>query len=208
MHGLGQYLGGVEKTSLSWAKVRELLDPYWVPLTDAPQVDNRWPTTEIDGQRAKRTVQRTYPDPPGAVWAAITAPSRLAEWFGTVETGLQGEPEPLVGSARRQTWSATFADGPGTASGTIEKCDAPRELVTSWQWDYEPFGSVVRVVLEPTDDGGTTLHLEERDAPATRAAGYAAGWYAKLAGLAIHLGGAKPTEADWDAAFAMAQRTA
>jgi uncharacterized protein YndB with AHSA1/START domain len=168
------------------------LDPFWEPLVNAPVTDDRWPTAKIRGDRADLSAQRICAAAPERVWSAITEPVRLSAWFGIVELG--------------DTWTVSFTDGPGTASGTIEHCEQPREIVTTWQWDHDDTLSRLRVTLDPVD-GGTMLRVEQTGAAAPYARGYGAGWYAKLAGLAVHLGGDTPTDADWDADFALAQRT-
>ena len=192
LHRLGQHLRASEPSDVAWAEVRATLDPFWEPLVNAPITDDRWPTVMISGDRANLAAQRTYLASPEQVWAAITEPERLAAWFGTVEVG--------------DTWTVSFSDGPGTASGTIERCERPRELVTTWRWDHDGETSVLRITLEPVD-AGTVLRLEQSGTAARYASGYGAGWYAKLAGLADHLGGRTPTAADWDADFALARRT-
>lgn len=190
---LGQFLTAGESSDVPWADVRTMLDPFWEPLVNAPITDDQWPTTaDAGGDRADLSTQRTYTAPPEAVWAAITEPARLAAWFGDVELG--------------DTWTVSFRDGPGTASGSIERCEPSRELVTTWKWDHDDRTSVLRVTLEPVDDG-TVLRLEQSGAAARYAPGYGAGWYAMLAGLAVYLDGRTPTEADWDADFALARRT-
>lgn len=192
LHRLGQHLDGSEPRDISWADVRATLDPLWEPLANSPVADDRWPTAKISGNRADLAAQRIYAAPPGRVWSAITEAAQLASWFGNLELG--------------DTWTVSFSDGPGTASGAVERCEPPHELVTSWQWDHTDQPSVVRVTLEPVE-GGTLLRVEEAGAAAPYARGYGAGWYAKLAGLAVHLSGGRPTEADWDAEFALATRT-
>lgn len=192
LHRLGQYLRDAEPTSVPWTEVREVLDPFWQPLVHAPEIDARWPSVERQADDANIHVRRFFPAAPDDVWDALTDPDRLAAWFGTVEIG--------------DTWTVRFPDGPGTASGTIERCEPGRELITSWKWAHEETGSLVHLTLEPVA-GGTVLRLDERAAPSPFAHSYAAGWYAKLAGLALHLAGTDPTEADWDADFSLAGRT-
>lgn len=190
LHCLGQHLRGVEKTGLRRPEIKAALGPFWVPLAQSPEADDRWPAVELAGEQATLAVLARYDAPPGEVWAAITEPGRLAGWFAQVELG--------------DTWTATFPEG--KAFGAIEVCEPARELVTSWRWDHETVTSAVRVTLEP-DASGTIVRLVQSGAPATGASGYAAGWYAKLAGLRMHLDGAVVTEADWDADFALARRT-
>ncbi len=192
LHRLGQHLDGAEPSDISWADVRATLDPFWVPLVNAPVTDDRWPTAKISGEHADLTVRRTFAASSERVWSALTEPAELAAWFGAVEAG--------------ETWTVSFADGPGTAEVRVERCEPPKELVVTWRWDHAEAPSVVRLTLEPVD-GGTMLSIEETGAAARYARGYGAGWYAKLAGLAIHLSGDRPTEADWDADFALAARS-
>jgi uncharacterized protein YndB with AHSA1/START domain len=192
---LGQHVAGMEPWSRTWEDVRATLDPYWNPLAEDPAPDGRWPTVTVDGARADLAAHRTYGASQRDVWAALTDPKRLAVWFADVE---------VDGDRKGTSWRAVFTNG--VASGTIRSCVPEREIVTTWKWDHQDSGSVLYLTLEPVTDG-TLVRLEQRDAPSDGAGGYGAGWYAMLAGLGIHLDGRKPTEADWEADFALARHT-
>ncbi len=199
LYRLGQYVGGIDVWSPPWGEVRTALDPYWLPLADRPERDDSWPSVTVDDDRATLAVRRTYPASPHDVWTAMTDPKHLAVWFADVDvndgdSGADGE---------GTSWRAVFNHG--AATGTIQECAAERALVTTWRWEHEDSGSVLHVALEPAGDG-TMVRIVQRDAPADSATGYGAGWYAMLAGLAIHLDGRAPTESDWDADFARARQ--
>ena len=197
---LGELLAGSAVTSRPWDEVTAALDPHWNPLAEAPTRDDRWPTVTPDGARVVIAAHRTYAAAPQNVWNAITDPKRLGAWFADVDTSDSGPGDDQEG----RSWRAVFTNG--AAAGTIRECTTGRELVTTWKWDHEDTGSVLHVTLEPVGEG-TLLRIEQRDAPTDGASGYGAGWYAMLASLTIHLDGRKPTEADWEADFALAQRT-
>lgn len=197
---LGQYVADTDVSSPSWDEVRDTLDPYWLPLAGEPEHDDRWPTVTVDGDRATLTARRTFTASRHDVWRAITDPKPLAAWFADVEMSEDGSGEGPEGTS----WRAVFNNG--AASGTIRECTADRRLVTTWRWDHESSGSVLLVTLQPAG-AGTVVRIEQHDCPSDNAPGYGAGWYAMLAGLAIHLDGRVPTEADWDADFALARRT-
>lgn len=155
-----------------------------------------WPTVHAGTPAtagARLEVARLYPLPSGEVWSAVTEPDRLGRWFADVTGDLR------VGGA----WSATFPDG--SASGVVAECEPAARIVTSWRWAHEPAGAApgrLTVTVEPGADA-TRLLLVHEGVTGTPT-GQAAGWYAHLAGLASHLRGMDPGEADWDADFARA----
>lgn len=75
---------------------------------------------ERDGRPAVR-FQRTYPHPVERVWAAVTEPDELAQWFPS-----SVKIEPCEGG------TIAFADDPDAepASGTILIMDPPRRLAS------------------------------------------------------------------------------
>lgn len=100
------------------------------------------------------------------VWAAITTPARIADWFG----GAEVEIEPRLGGAYRLRWGA---DTPFT-EGEITAFDPPRLLEHTWPQPPNPPG-IVRYELEP-DGAGCRLVLINRNVPAAYI-GSLAGWH-------------------------------
>jgi len=126
---------------------------------------------------------RSYPADAADVWDAITTPERLARWFLPVSGDLR-----LGGHYQLE----------GNAGGEIRACEPPRRLQLTWIMG-EPEGpedsSIVDVVLEPDDLGGTRLTLthtavvppEMWDTFGPGAVGV--GWELGVLSLAAHLEG-------------------
>lgn len=139
------------------------------------------------GKAAKVVVaSRAYDTGIDDLWDAITNPERLPRWFSRVDGEFK-----LGGKYQIQ----------GNASGTVTRCEPPRELALTWE-----FGggvSWVEVSLRPEGEG-THLQLrhiahpeEHWDKFGPGAVGI--GWELGLMGLDRHLADpsmAKPPEAD------------
>lgn len=187
---LDQLLHGIEPVEPPWPEIEATLDPYWRSLpTRSIDDESAWPGVAGDGDLAVLTVGRSYDAEPADVWSALTDPERLGRWFGTT-------------TVDDRAWTVTF-DG-GKASGVIRECVAGERLVTSWRWDHETTESVLTVRLEP-DGAGSRLWLEQTGVESGPAIGYGAGWHAHLVGLARHVGGTDPVEADWNVEFSLAR---
>jgi uncharacterized protein YndB with AHSA1/START domain len=117
------------------------------------------------------------------VWDAITDPDRIARWFLPVSGDLR-----LGGTYQLE----------GNAGGEIRVCEPPRRLLVTWIAGEPPGpedSSIVEVVLERDDHGGTTLALthtavvppEMWDNFGPGAVGV--GWDLTFVGLAAHLAG-------------------
>ena len=128
------------------------------------------------GQPVRSVVaSRVYDTDLADAWDALTSPERLARWFGPVEGELR-----LGGRYQLQ----------GNASGTITRCEPPRELHVTWE-----FGgglSWVEVALEAAEPGRTRLTLahicpvdEHMNTYGPGAVGV--GWDLGLVGLQLHL---------------------
>lgn len=112
------------------------------------------------------------------VWSALTAPSRLARWYGEVEGDLR-----LGGEYR----SRVFASG-WEGTGRVEACEPPRHLVLTGKDPDEPHEGVTEVTL--TADGAqTTLVWEERGMPVDYVVGYGAGIQVHVEDLGAYLAG-------------------
>ncbi len=120
---------------------------------------------------------------PDRVWAALTDPAEISQWFGT-ETEL----ELTVGA---EGWF-TFGDE-GRFAVRLEALEPPTRL--AWRWAEDPDTaldagptSLVVWTLEPGRDGGTTLRLRESGLRAERNLEMnTAGWFEELAELRGHL---------------------
>lgn len=102
------------------------------------------------------------------VWAALTTPERLADWFAQAEVDLR------AGGVIRLDWNGT-----NQADMRITVCDPPRSL--AWIWELGGRDTLVRFDLTP-EAGGCALTLTHSGVP-TVGAGVRAGWHAHLEGL-------------------------
>jgi uncharacterized protein YndB with AHSA1/START domain len=121
-----------------------------------------------DGGRAVVRMERRLAHPPAKVWAALTEPDRLAEWFpATVRADLR------VGGA------VEFGFGP---AGTVTDLDPPRLIAYTWGDDH------LRWEVEP-DGEGALLTLTHTFGDRVGAATFASGWHICIAGLDLALAG-------------------
>jgi uncharacterized protein YndB with AHSA1/START domain len=130
--------------------------------------------------------RRSWPDPVGGVWSALTQPDRMARWPGTYEG------ERRVGGSGTFTMTHEEEKVVGEPM-TILECDPPRRLVVDWsgQEDW-------RVALDPsTEDGRTVLLFTQVFAPGTDVADVATGWHWHLDELDAAVSG-RPQPAGWD----------
>ena len=87
-------------------------------------------------------LERRLKRPIKKVWAALTVPERIADWF--TETAL----EPRVGGHYR----LRFEDSNEMMDGVIVAFDPPRVLAHTWPHETHP-DSVVRYELAPDGEG-------------------------------------------------------
>jgi uncharacterized protein YndB with AHSA1/START domain len=115
---------------------------------------------EHDGRPAVRFV-RHYPHPAERVWAAVSEPAGLRQWFPS-----RVELEPRAGGR------IAFHDDPNlpASSGTVLAYDPPRQLAFTWG------GDELHLTVEPDGEAACTLTLinvlEARDTAARNAAGW------------------------------------
>lgn len=115
---------------------------------------------------------RRYAKPVEKVWAALTLPERLADWFAAVEMDL------VAGGVIKVDWN----NGHNTMEGRVLICDPPRVL--AWTWPLGERETVVRFDLQP-DQGGcllTLTHSGLNPAPG-KGGGVRQGWHAHLEGI-------------------------
>ena len=85
------------------------------------------------------------PEPPEEVWAALTEPERLEEWFAT-----EAELDPRPGGEGVFRWG----DG-AERRAVVREAEEPDRLVLDWD-----DGGEVAIELEEAD-GGTRVHVVE-----------------------------------------------
>jgi uncharacterized protein YndB with AHSA1/START domain len=110
------------------------------------------------------------------LWSALTDPTRLARWIGTVEGDLR------LGGQFYVKFTSTY-EGPGR----VEVCDAPERLLVTLD-PGTPEETVIEATLDPIGDQ-TRLVIEERGLPIAETAAHGAGWQAHLEDLDSYLSG-------------------
>jgi uncharacterized protein YndB with AHSA1/START domain len=101
----------------------------------------------------------TLPVPQARVWAALTTPQGISQWFST-----HAEFELQVGSKMLLHWEKEGI----TAPGQVEKIDPPHEFAFRWlacgagdTQELTPTNSTLVSFTLKTVDGGTCLTLRE-----------------------------------------------
>ena len=141
-------------------------------LRNAPKGD-----VTVKDDRMQVVFRRRYTKPVAKVWAALTTPERLEDWFGAAKIELR------VGG----TMHITSANGKQTEL-RITRVDAPHVL--GWSWMLDGLDTSVLFELEPDGEGcQLTLTHSGLSARHGRGAGVRAGWHAVLEGLADSLDG-------------------
>ena len=121
------------------------------------------------GDTVEIVFHRRYARPIEKVWAALTVPERIADWFAEVET-LDLRPGGAI--------HLVFPEANYRIQGVITVLEPPRRL--TWTWPHKDSGeSTVSFELEPDGDG-CRLTLTERGLILSDGAGNAAGWHAHL----------------------------
>lgn len=121
--------------------------------------------------------ERRLPFPVEAVWAALTEPDQLNQWFsaGTIEPR-QGGAVDLAGPKQVPV------------TGTVLVWDPPHVLEMDW-WQRNVGTTTVRYELAPDGEGGTLLTLVHDGLDSRDARGYVPGQHAFLDRLTAHLAG-------------------
>ena len=139
---------------------------------DAPQGE-----VTVKDERLQVVFRRRYAKPVAKVWAALTTPERLEDWFGAAKIDLR------VGG----TLHITSPNGKLSAF-SITRVEAP--LVLGWSWLIDGLDTSVLFELAPDGEGcRLTLTHSGLSARHGRGAGVRAGWHAILQGLADSLDG-------------------
>lgn len=140
-------------------------------LRDAPKGD-----VTVQDDRLQVVFHRRYAKPVAKVWAALTTPERLADWFGAANVDLR------VGG----TLQLNFANGKSIAFN-ITRIDAPHAL--GWSWTLDGLDTSVLWELAPDGDGCRLTLTHGGISTRGRGLGVRAGWHAHLEGLADSLEG-------------------
>ena len=141
-------------------------------LRDAPKGE-----VTVTDDRLQVVFRRRFGKPVAKVWAALTTPERLADWFGAATIDLR------VGG----TFRITSANGK-QSEFSITRVEAPHVL--GWSWVIDGLDTSVLFELAPDGEGcRLTLTHSGLSARHGRGAGVRAGWHAHLEGLADSLDG-------------------
>jgi uncharacterized protein YndB with AHSA1/START domain len=121
------------------------------------------------GDTVEIVFHRRYARPIEKVWAALTVPERIADWFAEVETL-----DLRLGGAIHLAFPGDHAK----IKGVITAYEPPQRL--AWTWPQQDGStSTVTFQLEP-DGADCLLTLIESDLTLSQGAGNAAGWHAHL----------------------------
>lgn len=121
--------------------------------------------------------ERNLSQPIEQVWAAITIPERIADWFAQAEVDLR-----LGGR-----FALRFAEQDYAFEGVITELDPPRLIVWTWPHEAHP-DSVVRWELAP-EGPGCRLILTQTGMVKPLLVEVAAGWHVFLEALPGAVGG-------------------
>lgn len=114
--------------------------------------------------------RRRYARPLEKVWAALTVPERLTDWFAEASVDRMA-----VGG----TIQLYFTGADYRSIARITAYDPPRTIAWTWSDPDGSKASNVRFDLEPDGDG-CRLTLTHSDLPVNEARGVAPGWHAHL----------------------------
>jgi uncharacterized protein YndB with AHSA1/START domain len=135
-------------------------------LSDAPLGE-----VTASGGALQVVFRRYYRKPAEKVWAALTTPERLADWFANAKVDLR------VGGTIHLNWNTVHE-----AQMKIVVCDPPYAL--AWTWEIGGRETLVRFDLEPDGDGcALTLTHSGLSLDGARDGGVRAGWHAHLEAL-------------------------
>jgi uncharacterized protein YndB with AHSA1/START domain len=130
----------------------------------------------IENGRMQVVFRRSYRKPIEKVWAALTTPERLEDWFGAAAVDLRG------GGSFRFNYPNGFS-----TEMAISRLEAPRAL--GWTWHLDGLDTSVLFELTPTKDGCDLILTHSNVDPNGNGGGIRAGWHAHLEGLADCLDG-------------------
>ena len=137
--------------------------------------EDRFGTVTRNGEVYDLRYVRRIAASPERVWAAITIPERIADWFATADVQIELRP----GGAYR----LRFGDEGPYSEGEITAFDPPRLLEHTWPDPPNP-PARVRYEIEPDGDG-CVLRFANLGVPAA--------WIGSLAGWHIFLDANEPS---------------
>jgi uncharacterized protein YndB with AHSA1/START domain len=141
-------------------------------------------TTDLQADDTRLVVlRRSWPDPIGDVWSALTESERTARWIGTW-TGSGGSGRTVEFTMTGEVDAGGEVAPPVTV--TIVECDPPRRLVLDIP---EGDGPPWRVAVTLAEEGdGTALLFEQRVIAGVSSDDVEAGWswYLDRLGAALH----------------------
>lgn len=123
-----------------------------------------------EGDTVSIVFRRRYARPIEKVWAALTVPERIADWFAEAK---------VERMAAGGTIELYFTGADYRSLARIETYDPPHTIAWTWSEMDGSNASLVRFDLEP-DGAGTRLTLTHTGLAVEDSKGVAAGWHAHL----------------------------
>lgn len=121
-------------------------------------------------------LQRRYPAPPQALWAAWTDPAALSRWFGPAGGATQAEVDLRVGGRYRIRFPGHGSEHHEVA-GEYLVVEPLRRLVFSWAFHTTPERiSRISIELHPVEDGTELRFVHDRFFNAEACANHGRGW--------------------------------
>ncbi len=127
-------------------------------------------TVRREGDTVTVVFHRRYARPLEKVWAALTVPERISDWFATTRIDQVG-----VGG----TMDLDFKDENYRATGRIVICEPMKTFAWEWSELDGSNTSLVRYDLEPDGDG-CRLTLTHSGVKRSEASDVGPGWHAHL----------------------------
>lgn len=143
----------------------------------------------MTGRLPSVTIVRRIKAPPARIWAAITQPRLMMQWWGP-DAGPTLSAEADVRPGGRFSVVFRLLNGEEhNPTGTYQEVIPERKLVFTWEWPGMPEReSLVTFLLEPVD-GGTRLTLLHEHLPDEAARkSHEQGWNGLLDKLSPFLG--------------------
>jgi len=163
---LDAFLAGA---GFDWDRIFEgVHDGYIALFSDGGRVPG--PVGSFDAETKTLTLQRRFDVSPEELWAALTEPERVREWFAPVAI------EPRVGGRFR----ADF-DEEQWVEGTVSEWDPPKRFAHSWSYVGGEPGTVAYEIA-PEGDGSSLTFTHSGIAPEAVSA-IGPGWHAFLDAL-------------------------